>query len=124
MFACMVNGNRTRETFKTREEAETRAEQIRIAKRNEGTAAFSLSPDQRAEASKCFADLHPHDVSLTEVVNHYIDHVLAYRYAPTFNIVGERKQTDFKIDTGRKTMTETFEIHVRNQKSESVTVFV
>jgi len=35
MVACMVNGNRTGETFKTREEAETRAEQIRIAKKNE-----------------------------------------------------------------------------------------
>jgi integrase len=94
MVACMVNGNRIRETFKTREEAETRAEQIRIAKRNEGTAAFSLSPDQRAEASKCFADLQPYDVSLTEVVNHYIDHVLACRNAPTISEIIQRMIAD------------------------------
>ncbi len=96
MIAVMINGNRIRETFKTREEAETRAEQIRIAKKNEGTAAFSLSPDQRAEAGKCLADLQPYGVSLTEAVSHYVDHVLAYRNAPPICDIIQRMIADAK----------------------------
>jgi hypothetical protein len=33
-----------------------------------------------------------------------------------FDLVGERKQTDFKVDTGDKWMNETFEIKLRNRK--------
>ena len=33
-----------------------------------------------------------------------------------FDLVGERKQTDFKVDTGDKWMDETFEIKLRNRK--------
>ena len=33
-----------------------------------------------------------------------------------FDLVGERKQTDFKVDTGDKWLTETFEIKLRNRK--------
>ena len=41
-----------------------------------------------------------------------------------FDVVGERKQLDFKIDTGRKTMTEEIEVRLRNQKKQAVTVQV
>jgi hypothetical protein len=34
----------------------------------------------------------------------------------SFDLVGERKQTDFKVDTGDKWMNETFEIKLRNRK--------
>ena len=40
------------------------------------------------------------------------------------SIVGERKQTDFVVDHKRKYMDETFEIKIRNHKSESVDVSV
>jgi hypothetical protein len=39
-----------------------------------------------------------------------------------FDVVGERKQTDFKVETSRNWMSESFEVKVRNHKKEAVTV--
>jgi len=39
-----------------------------------------------------------------------------------FDIVGERKQTDYKVDTVRKWLDETVEITIRNHKEEEVEV--
>lgn len=39
-----------------------------------------------------------------------------------FDIVAERKQTNFKLDTSAKTMDESFEIKIRNHKETGVTV--
>jgi hypothetical protein len=41
-----------------------------------------------------------------------------------FDVTGERKQTDFKVDQRAHTMDETFEITVKNQKSSAVNVSV
>jgi hypothetical protein len=41
-----------------------------------------------------------------------------------FDLVGERKQTNFKLDTSEKWMDETFEIKLRNRKSEPVEIRV
>lgn len=41
-----------------------------------------------------------------------------------FDIVGERVRTDFKIDTTRKTIDESFEIKLRNRKKEAVEVVI
>jgi hypothetical protein len=41
-----------------------------------------------------------------------------------FDLVGERKQTNFKVDTSEKWMDETFEIKLRNRKSEPVEIRV
>jgi hypothetical protein len=41
-----------------------------------------------------------------------------------FDVVGERRQVNFSIDTARKTMTEEIEVKVRNQKKEAVAVIV
>jgi hypothetical protein len=41
-----------------------------------------------------------------------------------FDIVGERKRTNYTVEGGRSTATETFEIRVRNHKKESVEVRV
>jgi hypothetical protein len=41
-----------------------------------------------------------------------------------FDIVGERKQTDFHVDTGDKVMDESFKITLRNHKKEPVTIRV
>ena len=38
----------------------------------------------------------------------------------SFDLVGERKQTDFKTDRGDKWLDETFEIKLRNRKKEAV----
>ena len=41
-----------------------------------------------------------------------------------FDIVGDRKQTNFHIDTTAKTIDESFEVSVRNRKKETATVIV
>jgi hypothetical protein len=41
-----------------------------------------------------------------------------------FDLKGERRQTDFKVDSSRQTATEAFEIKVRNHKKEMVEVRV
>ena len=41
-----------------------------------------------------------------------------------FDLVGERKRTDFQLDTARKTLDESFEIKVRNQGKNPVEIHV
>jgi len=41
-----------------------------------------------------------------------------------FDLVGERKRTDFKVDSTAKTMTESFEIKLRNRKNAPVEIRV
>ena len=41
-----------------------------------------------------------------------------------FDVVGERSQVNFSVDTSRRTMTEEIEVKLRNQKKEPVTVIV
>ncbi len=47
---------------------------------------------------------------------------LRIKLGESFDVVGERKQTDFKIDTNAKWIEESFEISVRNRKKEAATV--
>jgi integrase len=100
----MVNGQRIRETFKNREEAATRAEQIRMMFKNEGDAAFTLPPNIRAEAAHCVELLKPHGATITEAATYYLKHVLAYRTAPT---VGEivRRMLDDAATANRRPRT-------------------
>jgi hypothetical protein len=52
------------------------------------------------------------------------DEKIRLHIGDAFDIVGERKRVDFHVDTGRKTMTESFEIQVRNHKEDAVEVLV
>lgn len=61
------------------------------------------------------------DGSLEFVGEDLIDHTprnetVRIKLGNSFDVVGERKVVDFKIDKARKTMTETIELQVRNQK--------
>jgi len=49
---------------------------------------------------------------------------LRIKLGNSFDIVGERKQTNFKIDVNAHTIDESFEISVRNRKKEAATVVV
>ena len=49
---------------------------------------------------------------------------LRIKLGNAFDIVGERKQTSFQIDTHAKTIDESFEVSVRNRKKEAATVVV
>jgi hypothetical protein len=71
----------------------------------------------------------PADGSLEFIGEDAIDHTpkdekVLVKMGSAFDIVGERKQTDFTVDTSRNVMTESFEIRIRNHKEEDVKVIV
>jgi len=71
----------------------------------------------------------PADKSLEFIGEDTIDHTakdeqVLIKLGNAFDVVGERKQTDFKVDTARDTMEETIEIVLRNHKAEPVQVLV
>ena len=50
------------------------------------------------------------------------DETLRVYTGNAFDIVGERRRTDFKADSSKKTINESFEIKLRNHKTEAVEV--
>ena len=92
--ACQVNGERIRETFPTKGEAESRAAQIRLQVENEGQAAFSLPASIRTEAVRAVEKLTPHNATISEAVDHYLQHVLKYRTAPVITEIIEKLLAD------------------------------
>ena len=69
------------------------------------------------------------DGSLQFIGEDSIDHTpkdeqVKVRMGDAFDIVGERKRTDFQVDTRRRRLEESFEIRLRNHKDQDVTVSV
>lgn len=52
------------------------------------------------------------------------DETIRLHIGDAFDIVGERKRIDYKVDTSRHVITESFEIRIRNHKNEAVEVLV
>jgi hypothetical protein len=52
------------------------------------------------------------------------DEEVLIKLGSAFDVVGERKQIDFKVDSVRQWMDETVQIKVRNHKQEAVKVIV
>lgn len=52
------------------------------------------------------------------------DELVRVKMGNAFDVVGERTRTNYQISTDRKSMTETFQIKVRNHKDQAVTVRV
>lgn len=52
------------------------------------------------------------------------DETLSVRLGSAFDIVGERKQTDFTVDDDKHIVTESFKITLRNHKKDAVKVVV
>jgi hypothetical protein len=82
-------------------------------------------PAGRVRVSK----LDTADGSLEFIGEDRIDHTpknetIQLKLGSAFDVVGERKQTDFSIDTGRKVITEQIEVKIRNRKDEPVRVIV
>jgi hypothetical protein len=82
-------------------------------------------PAGRIRVSK----LDPEDGGLEFIGEDVIKHTpreeqVLIRLGQAFDVVGERKQTDFRFDAGRRRMDETIEIEVRNRKKEAVQVIV
>lgn len=71
------------------------------------------------------AKLDNADQSLEFIGEDLIDHTpknetIQIKLGSAFDVVGERRQVDFKIDTSAKWMEEEIEIKLRNQKDEAV----
>lgn len=67
------------------------------------------------------------DQSLEFIGEDLLDHTpknetIQIKLGSAFDVVGERRQVDFKYDSNAKTMEEEIEIKLRNQKDEPVTV--
>ena len=82
-------------------------------------------PAGRIRVSK----LDESDKTLEFIGEDVIDHTarneqLLIKLGSAFDVVGERRQVNFSVDSSRKTMTEEIEVKVRNQKKETVTVMV
>ncbi|HOJ55461.1 MAG TPA: DUF4139 domain-containing protein [Phycisphaerae bacterium] len=82
-------------------------------------------PAGRIRVSK----LDPADKSLEFIGEDVIDHTpkdeeVLIKMGSAFDVVGERKQVDFQVDTRAHTMQETIEIKLRNHKEEPVKVIV
>lgn len=82
-------------------------------------------PAGRVRVSK----LDPADQTLEFIGEDAIDHTPRNEKVPlklgsAFDVVGERRQLDFRVDTSRRTMTEEIEVRLRNQKKERVEVMV
>jgi hypothetical protein len=75
------------------------------------------------------AKLDTADGSLEFIGEDRIDHTpknetVLLKLGSAFDVVGERRQVDFKVDTNRNTMTEEIEVKIRNRKVEPVTIIV
>jgi hypothetical protein len=82
-------------------------------------------PAGRVRVSK----LDTADDSLEFIGEDRIDHTprnetVLLKLGSAFDVVGERRQVDFQIDTGRKLITEEIEVKIRNRKEEPVRVIV
>ena len=69
------------------------------------------------------------DESLEFIGEDLIDHTaknetIQVKLGSAFDVVGERRQLDFRIDTNAKWMEEDIEVKVRNQKDEAISVIV
>lgn len=69
------------------------------------------------------------DDSLEFIGEDRIDHTprderVLIKLGSAFDVVGERRQTDFRVDSNARWMEEDIEVKVRNQKDESVKVLI
>ncbi len=69
------------------------------------------------------------DGSLEFIGEDIIDHTpknedVLIKMGNAFDIKGERKQTDYRIDTSKKTMSETFEITLKNHKDKAEEIVI
>ncbi len=75
------------------------------------------------------AKLDTADQSLEFIGEDLIDHTpknetIQIKLGSSFDVVGERRQVDYRVDTSAKWIEEDIEVKVRNQKDEAVTLIV
>jgi len=97
---------------------------LRFANREENKLGVPL-PAGKIRVAK----LDSADQSLEFIGEDLIDHTprnetIQIKLGSAFDVVGERRQVDYRSDVNAKWIEEDIEIKVRNQKNESVTVIV
>ena len=106
--------------------ASNRKVDVYLQFRNDEASRMGMPlPAGRVRVSK----LDTADQTLEFIGEDTIDHTprnekVLLKLGSAFDVVGERRQIDFSIDTARKTMSEQIEIRLRNQKKERVEVQV
>jgi integrase len=81
---------RIRYFYKTLAEAKTKADQLRIARKNEGVSAVALPASHRADFEQAAALLYPQGVSLLQAAKFYLDHLeIVQQAVPVGNVVSE-----------------------------------
>ena len=99
-----VNGKRERKFFRTRGEADSYAEQQRIARENMGTAAFSIDDALRHDAITAKQILAPFKATLAEAAKYFVKHARPSGGSKTmFELVTEI--LDAKKKLGRRPST-------------------
>ena len=97
----LINNQRERHSFKTKEEADAFAELKRTERNNQGMRAVMLPAATRTDALKAEEILRGHEVTLTEAAQYYFDHVIAYRNAPTIQQIVDRMVENAKTNNRR-----------------------
>jgi site-specific recombinase XerD len=69
-----VNGVRQRQFFKSKQEAENKADLLKIARTNLGAAAFALTDKQRVDATEALGLLAPVNATLVQACRYYLKH--------------------------------------------------
>ncbi|HZO23294.1 MAG TPA: hypothetical protein VFB37_12400 [Steroidobacteraceae bacterium] len=99
---------------------------VYLSFRNEKARGLGIPlPAGRIRVSK----LDPSDGSLEFIGEDRIDHTprdeeVRVKLGSAFDVVGERRQTDFAVDTHARSMEEQIEIRLRNHKEQPVQVLV
>jgi hypothetical protein len=83
----MMNGKRVRFFFKTKRDAETKADLMRTARENEGIEAFGLSGRERIDAQSGLELLRPHGVTIRQAAEFFIGNIEIIKSAKTFREV-------------------------------------
>ena len=74
MVDARIGGKGERLFFKSKGEAETKAEHLRITRKNQGTAGVAIPEKVRVDAIECVRLLDPLGVSLRDAVDYFIAH--------------------------------------------------
>ncbi|HTP40643.1 MAG TPA: hypothetical protein VMI92_13845 [Steroidobacteraceae bacterium] len=103
----------------------TRVESLLVFRNDAASGLGMPLPAGRVRVSR----LDPNDGSLEFVGEDVIGHTprdetLTLQLGTAFDVVGERKQTDYVLNSREKWLEEQFEIRIRNHKSQAVNVEV
>ena len=82
-----IKGKGERFFFKTKTEAETKAGELRVDRKNKGFDGFSLPDSLRIEALECASLLEPYGKTLRDAVHYFLPHLKALNRTCKFSVL-------------------------------------